>query len=38
MEDRRSPNRLRVLCRNEKELKNAKSAAIATAGKGVRVL
>ena len=38
IKDRRSPDRLRVLCRNEEELKNVKSAAIAIATQGARVL
>ena len=38
IKDRRSPDRLRILCRNEEELKNVKSAAATTAVQGVRVL
>ena len=38
IKDRHSPNRLRILCRNEEELKNVKSAATATATEGARVL
>ena len=38
IKDRRSPDRLRILCRNEEELKNVRSAAAATAVQGVRVL
>ena len=38
IKDRRSPNRLRILCRNEEELKNVKSAAVTTAVQGACVL
>ena len=38
IKDRRSPNRRRILCRNEEELKKVKSAATITAAEGARVL
>ena len=38
IKDRRSPNRLRILCRNEEELKNVKSTATITAAEGAHVL
>ena len=38
IKDRRSPDRLRILCRNEEELKNVKSAAAAIAMQGAHVL
>ena len=38
IKNRRSPDRLRILCRSEKELKNIKSVATTTAAEGACVL
>ena len=38
IKDRRSPDRLRILCRKEEEFKNVKPATVAIATQGARVL